>query len=290
MTDPNSQRLACVLCGENEAKMSLEHIYGDWMAVEFPEQERRRQRTIRYLDPDSGEAVNVSRTETEYRHQTKLRVLCQDSCNGKWGSQLEDAVRPLLLPLIRGENYQRSREQVAIMATWAAKVAVLLEYMDKPGTRMIPQEHKFHLRQHSEPPPRMVIWAGGLVPGATWSSRTWRRFAMSHVAGSPTPDRVAYDTYISTFGFGRFFFGVGGNFSGAELTHPADVVPEALVRIWPDPRPFFWPRERALTDPQVDHLTMSIDALINPPDAYPYIPAPPNRSTRRAQRRGRPRT
>ena len=76
-------------------------------------------------------------------------------------------------------------------------------------------------------------------------------------------------------GFGAFFLVVAGSTSGAELTDASQDIPEGVIRVWPDPIPRRWPPRIALSDDQLRYLSGVIDAFVNPPEAYPYIPGPP---------------
>ena len=268
-----------MLCGDEDGKITLEHIYGDWMAQEFPEQERSRKRAVLYTSRTTGEVEMRKWEEKESRHQTKVKALCEE-CNNVWGSRMEAAVRPVITPMIRGDDCYRNVEAVRTLATWAAKVAALQEFLDPPEMRVLRDLDRRRLRVLSEPPINTVISIGAIA-GVRWGITTRRR-----VGGTLAPP-VPADTYMMTIGFGALLLIVGGNTTGVELTNPAEVLHEALRQVWPDPKPFRWPPRIALTDEEIDHLSGQLDALVNPPWAYPPKPGPPpgfSRQPRRSKR------
>lgn len=251
MTGADSGRVACALCGDTEAKTTIEHVFGDWMAEEFPEQKRLRHRGHERVEPHSGKRITKEWTEQDFRHQTRVRVLC-DRCNNEWGSQLESAAEPIVTAMIRGGFRLYKREEATTVATWATKAAILWQYVDPPDLHLIPFEYRRSLRDRNEPPPNTVVVAGSQRPGGMWNHGT--SLQMLHVGerggaslqpgATKKPARNPPDGFMSVLGFGQLFLIICGVFDDGTRppSDPSEIAPDAVVRLWPDPADLIiWP-------------------------------------------------
>jgi hypothetical protein len=268
------ERKRCALCGGNEAKITVEHIFGDWMADEFPEQTRDRDRGYHYRDLSTGKSVAKSWTENDFRHQTRVRVLC-DPCNSDWGGTLESKVEPVLRPMLRANGTIVSPDKAAALSTWATKVAVLWEFLDPPEARIIPDWYRYSLREHTQPPPKTLVLAGSLMEGS-WSHRTaqvnlvigHRAVAAANAIGTgQAPTTRPENAFLSVLGFRRIFFLVVAALSDNHF-EPFDFSQfgeQLFARLWPNPEPFFWPRFA----PAPDQL---LDRFVGNPDVFFRIP------------------
>ncbi|MGH9199317.1 MAG: hypothetical protein ACRD1T_26755, partial [Acidimicrobiia bacterium] len=118
------------LLGSNQ----LMHRHG----VEGPEQTYERS---------EWEATPASQT---------LKLLCSD-CNNNWGGSIEAAAKPILLPMIRGEETRLTREKQAVVSLWMAKTMMVFD-RSHPRTSVIPEDDLRYVRANNEPPPAAVGW------------------------------------------------------------------------------------------------------------------------------------
>jgi hypothetical protein len=248
------------------------------MAEEFPEQTRHRERSRRYVDLSTGKVSENDWVERDFRHQTRVRILCE-GCNSGWGSPLEAAVKPLLTPMLRGEACLRSANSARSIAAWATKVAMLWEFLDPPELRVIPAADRHYLRRNNEPPPKTLILAGSILPEMKWGH------AASHLllkVGDPPSD-----AYISVLGFRRLFFIVCGVIGDA-LHAQFDISPfsgPTFVRIWPEPQRFMWPTA-ALNDEIITKMGVErVEPFFVPPPGAELPALEPDRplSSNRAE-------
>ena len=244
------------------------------MADEFPEQTRDRDRGYHYRDLSTGQTVAKSWTENDYRHQTRARVLC-DSCNSDWGGALESKVEPVQRPMLRGNPAIVSPDAAAALSTWATKVAVLWEFLDSAEARIIPDRHRYSLREHTQPPPKTLVLAGSLMEGS-WSHRSaklnlvvgpWAAAEASAIGTGQAPTTRPENAFLSVLGFRWIFFLVAAvlnddHFKPFDLSQFGQQV---FARLWPDPEPFFWPR----LAPTPDQL---LDRFVGDPDIFFRIP------------------
>jgi hypothetical protein len=98
----------CTFCQEDRT-LTREHVWPQWLASVF--EEEAPQPIVRRV----GGAVSI-RNEPMFK-QT-VRAVCRD-CNGGWMSQLEERVKPVLRPMIRGMTVQLGVDTQGLIATWA---------------------------------------------------------------------------------------------------------------------------------------------------------------------------
>ena len=116
---------ACILCGA-PPPLTGEHIWPDWY--------NRQQPGFRYeLESvlERGEPV-VRRTQDMHLKPT---VLCTP-CNTDWGKKLEDRVKPILTPMIRGKATTLTADQIGQVCAWFTLKVMVSEYLVPAGVRV----------------------------------------------------------------------------------------------------------------------------------------------------------
>ena len=124
----------CALCG-TDGELHREHIYGDWIDAFVPPGSTGANRTELWADPDGIEHVEKWHDQQPL-HKVRPRILCHD-CNSNWGSLVESAVIPIVGPMVQGTPMDLTPEQVADVATWIAKVAILRDYSVVDESQMV---------------------------------------------------------------------------------------------------------------------------------------------------------
>ena len=120
----------CVFCrGTAPAiKITREQMFPDWIsealrpAVTGPEIGCEHS-ILRDLRPDTVRSWSATEVADH-----ACRVICTP-CNSGWMARLEDAVQPILTPMITGSGAQLTPEQGSTVATGAALKAVVFEYL-----------------------------------------------------------------------------------------------------------------------------------------------------------------
>jgi hypothetical protein len=129
----------CQFCGRpwmpGVVSRSDEHVLGQWMRrlEENHPPEQRSYSTGFELDDAAGELIEV-RPQIVLRKAAlltlKTREVCKD-CNGGWMSDLEEAVKPTILQLVRSAKAEIAimldREAARKLAMWAQKTALTNE-------------------------------------------------------------------------------------------------------------------------------------------------------------------
>jgi hypothetical protein len=120
----------CIFCGRTgaEVKITREHTFPNWIngvltaAVVGPDitYERRIEH-----GPNAG-TVDTWPASAVADHV--LRAVCTD-CNSGWMEGWESAVRPLILPMIKGEPAKLTVDEQLTVATWAAMKTAVFQYI-----------------------------------------------------------------------------------------------------------------------------------------------------------------
>ena len=111
--------------------------------------------------PLDGETIRADRVRPGNLTSKQFRVVCR-ACNHGWMNALEQAARPLLEPLIRGESCYLPPEKVHVVAKWIAMKAMVSEQSDRARVTTpyearnalkelgrIPNEFRVYLASHS---------------------------------------------------------------------------------------------------------------------------------------------
>jgi hypothetical protein len=132
-----------------------------------------------------------------------VHILC-GPCNTHFGSNLEEPVIPLLVPMAKGMNLSLGQDSQALLALWAVNTGLTLIAMEHPEIReIVPVDHRRSIRYNDRPADETFVgyfpWRGGTVIG------TGLGFA------APRNRQAApNDAYIAIFAFAQIGFKVFG--------------------------------------------------------------------------------
>ncbi len=142
----------CVFCGREGA--SREHVWKrSWFGEVLP-------------TADEGEWVHSYEEGDDARiwHNRELDVVVKgpcESCNNGWMNELDDAARPLVDPMILAQHVQLSPANQALLATWTAKIAMMLD-LARAEPAVLPEQRHW-LYEKREPPPNALIWLAAVA-------------------------------------------------------------------------------------------------------------------------------
>ena len=235
-------RRLCIFCN-GDGKISKEHVFAEWLRDYFPRYSERTHKSafISWMD-ESGPSAPVDRRSKHQGHlgTKKLRVVCS-TCNGGWMSNLEGCAKSALPPLMAGQRCNITEGGQKLLATWAAKTAMVAERL-LPETD-ITQPERAWLMDHQCPPDNWYVWI------SAYQGRDWRELGIlqSRVGLSETPvsrpSEAPYYGQATTFVVGHVLFCV---VSGSS-PYLKEVLPgrdaNGLIQIWPQlaPRLILWP-------------------------------------------------
>ena len=141
---------SCIFCGDT-GPLTDEHVFPEWL------------RQLGYTGDGWREVIDedsqlTTRIEVGSPFNKKLKVLCA-SCNNEWGSQLEEAAKPILLQLFNADPHVKlNASSQQLLARWAFKTLCVI---NRVGSRsVIPEEHAHALRTHDTIPEGVQMWVG----------------------------------------------------------------------------------------------------------------------------------
>jgi hypothetical protein len=164
-------------------------------------------------------------------------------------------VKPILLPMILGQETRLSTAHQATLALWVAKTAMVFDRSYPPDRQFIPSEQLRFVRQHNQPPPETVIWLAAYGLKNRIASHVSFRLPRlgSNVPGSRGVPPNGHGTTISV-----------GHFVAQMLNDPGsehrtfEVLRQSrdfVVQIWPTRQArLTWPPRYALDDDGLDAL------------------------------------
>ena len=260
VTSVSSLPSFCIFCGGSP--LTREHIWANWFRAYLP-----RTRPFYH----SGRIVlNEDKTQTQSSKKIagdpksrKLRIVC-NKCNNEWMSDLQNATKPILIPLLHRQQITLSEPRQRQLATWVAMTVICAEYL-QPASVSIPVTARRWLFTNRTPPDNMRIWIGNFDRRnwkADWAHNSLRisenegRYPWTvNPDGTPRPNTqtttyVTGKLYIHAFTcpFPEILY-------STKLTGPVD---RALVQIWPIKHRFIAWQLPVVTDRQADTLAAHI--------------------------------
>jgi hypothetical protein len=167
-------------CGNTEAGTDKEHVIPKWVKDCLPPPEGHHDY---YAWSIGGKRVQWFSDEIGWK-----TTICK-ACHHGWMGELEDAVRPFLCSMIGGRTTLIAQPQVANLAGWFMKLALLLPYL-VPRPEPFPQSFYEFIRTHKVPDKKTAVWIGA------YSLDSYRIFAEGRRLFVPTEGKslTTYDT------------------------------------------------------------------------------------------------
>ncbi|KAB1160981.1 hypothetical protein F6X68_06645 [Micromonospora sp. AMSO12t] len=246
---------ACRFCGTTNRQITKEHVWPDWLREYLPA--LRQYGHIERWNSAGGRQQWQQPVLT-----ATVRVFC-GACNNGWMSQLEDAAKRIVGPMVVGNAVKLDANAQQTVANWVALkglVAAQTSSVEQP----IPESHYrrvYHLK--GAPPNTMRVWIGRRL---NLADPNWPRRAQLFGAHFiPVTDKLPvfpvppdFERYRSEGGvFNATIFQVG-HFFALALQHdwpglrarpnPGSAAAGALRPIWPTARTVEWPPPRPVDD------------------------------------------
>ncbi len=229
----------CIFCG-GLSRQTKEHAIPQWCANLKPANVRVRM---------EGEHLNIRKWDIlTDKVEIKVGGICVE-CNSGWMSRLESEVKPLLLPLLEGKEVQLSVMTQRVIATWAIKTVMVLEFSSASSRpKYFSQKEREALCSHQIIPGSTAVFLAGYQ-------------GQHPFRGSEHPvefydGKQHFTGYSSTTVF-RFL--VVQVFSyraegGQRLFRVADF-PQAEIQVWPAKEQVIWPPQEIFDDGGIEMYT-----------------------------------
>ena len=253
----------CIFCGDTPT--TREHIWADWLAQYIPKTMPNYVAAQTFLNADR----TIEKTEKLWGGDPRgrrLQIVCR-SCNNHWMSELQKAVKPILIPLIAGKSISLTPPRQATLAAWRAMTTICAEYFYPKNAAVSVIDRRWLFRTHTAPN-SFRIWIGD------FERKEWKPYwGHSTLRISPTehegtqgwaihPDGTPRsNTQTTMFVIGRLYVMVY-SCPFPEILNSQTIVRQVdsrLTQIWP-PRYsiVLWPPTDTLNDREADRLAGAI--------------------------------
>jgi hypothetical protein len=99
--------------------------------------------------PDDG----MTQMRTGDPLHSTVKVVCV-GCNNGWLSQVQNAAKPLVLTLLKGQKTELDNDAQVRLAAWCTMATMTDEYISRDARAVaLTQAHRDWLMQHRAPPP-----------------------------------------------------------------------------------------------------------------------------------------
>jgi hypothetical protein len=174
-------------------------------------------------------------------------------------SRLEEAAKPILLPMFRGEPVHLANEDQTRIVNWIS-VKVMVSEFSKPDDYCTSSENRLRFFETREIPANLEIWLGNCGEDR-WSSAHFRQGATYGPPGFVPPRIPPKNTQTVAIGFGQLFIIALAQPEGIKMLD-LGKLPGTLSRLWPPASVMFaWPPAAKLTLGQADDLALVLDQI-----------------------------
>jgi hypothetical protein len=258
----------CIFCGASN--LTKEHIFPRW--------------SHRYMLPrQKGRAVSLSGSVYLDRKETvvgklpgqlrdwQIRCVCGGThltCNGGWMKDIEDRVKPLLVPLILGHTVRLRPDDQSLIATWAVLKVMVSEFWRSGQVTTHWTQRRRMLNRQEPPESGWGVWI------AHYERINWKPEWISHPFFVPSETTLArkglqvptrYNGSAVTQVIGKVFIQV------IHSPEPDDFISKwrfsglrqgILFRVWPVTSfSIRWPL-RAISDREADEIADAIPQFL----------------------------
>ncbi|HTD50964.1 MAG TPA: hypothetical protein VK771_10210 [Acidimicrobiia bacterium] len=222
----------CIFCDRPVG--STEYLWPEWLC-------RRLTDNRHFWRAQRQEVHADSLLIAQMRHEVDLTVDCLcEQCTRGWMQRLDDDVSGFLISMIEGNHARLSPRQQRLLARWAAKTAVVTEYVyDDPV--LTPRPVREYLRRVGVHPGTQVLV--GRYDGAD------RLLAHERDLFRRTIDDTVYHLSQSTLVIGKVLIQVFADPWRENAPQPAEDTTSFLVPLVPtSSHKVVWPPDRAIDD------------------------------------------
>jgi hypothetical protein len=148
----------CIFCS-NPAN-SREHIWANWLKDYVPRTQINYDEARIWVNADGRKEPSLRHRAGDPRSRS-LRIVCA-ACNNGWMSRMQERAKPILVPLIRGEDRTLDAKEQGAVSGWAALLVIIAEYAHRDWVS-VPVVDRAWIKSSSLAPPNWLVWAGRFI-------------------------------------------------------------------------------------------------------------------------------
>jgi hypothetical protein len=264
----------CIFCGGGAVPgnpMAGEHLWSDWMdkAGLLRRVSREYIQSGENFRRYTSERTVVRRSREGSPHYSKIKAVCK-SCNSGWMGAIEEAAKPILTPLIKGQRIVLTRQMRLKLIQWIVLKLLVAEHSQQAGYEAAPiynQADRDAFMSHRKTPDFLRVYLGR-HKSITWGTGYHRR---ASGLGFDTPSlpppknsTAVRNVQATTWGIGSLLIYISGVTDAAVAGEILFVKDPALRRLWPlissDLR---WPPAAIVDGPYIDDLANSLSRFLD---------------------------
>ncbi len=181
-------------------------------------------------------------------------------CNDGWMSALDETAKPILRPLVNGEEVELSKDGLANLAAWASKSTITAEFLARSEVA-IPEPDRRHLMNRLTPPPHWTIY---IAPyhGELWHTG-YHHFAI-RLDQRGSVEVGPKNAQTTLLGLGRLLIHVSTFPSDLLLKIEALKSARSFRKIWPpSDQVISWPTERFINDAAAGEVAVLLSRILH---------------------------
>ena len=245
----------CIFCGPTEAKITGEHLWGQWVSRVFRQRGHRKYSARRHRTTSDPRRKDKDNRWISNDINIFVKDVCR-TCNDNTLSELEnDVIKPLLEPLSAGIPHNLSIDDQFSLTAWIMRFAMVYEFADEK------EQPKYFTQSERE---QFISEFTLPLPTHTWAWLAEYRGRVPIISAQralialrPSPDDEPF--LVMTGVAGRLVFQLlsrrWNKSPRAELRRMTPIVKmwsPAVIRIWPEqPRGISWPPRKYLADDSI---------------------------------------
>lgn len=246
----------CIFCWDT-AQLTREHIRADWLKNYLPKTQVNYEAGHLTINRPGLPRSEKSRKIGGDPLSRRVKCVCE-ACNTRWMKDIQDAAKPIVVPMIGGQRVPLRRPEQRTLAAWIA-MSVMCSEFGKDQLQAISPADRETLYRHKVPPKRnWQIWLGRYqrkVSANEWDHRALLILPAKKVSDGATPDGRTHNTQSTTYTVGELFIHVVSSDWAKCISNFRVVQDRHLVRLWPrNGSPVVWPPARILSDEEAARI------------------------------------
>jgi hypothetical protein len=250
----------CIFCEGGD--LSKEHFWPEWASALLPRYPDNRH-VEQLFTVSEKKLVKPPEVRSRQGHSwTKtIRAVCRP-CNNGWMSVLENAVKPILTPLIATRPHTLTVEAMRVLGQWIA-LKIMVGERNHPEQAVTPLEDRLKFKSTLEIPPNFRIWIARCGAGG-WQTGYIRHAATIGTSPIVMPHHKFKNIHSVAFGIGDLFvFALYTTVAGVLNANPTQS--EAVIRIFPIVDSCNWPPPRSLSVIKANAMADTLNRLLRGP-------------------------
>ena len=231
----------CIFCGQTgvRIKITREHTFPNWINKVLTRAVVGPDITYERSIQQGPQAGTVNTWKANEVADNTIRTACEP-CNTGWMRRWEDAVAPIITPMIKGEPAQLTVDQQLVVATWAAMKAAVFEYVWSEDT-ILTEADRDVIRTQGRPPASVQVRLAAIESAGSPLRARAVRYVDNH-----TGEKIICLTLVIGCLLIQVFGGPGAGTHGLQTS--STLRPDQIRIFPPAPNTVQWPQPVVLDD------------------------------------------